>query len=38
MALGPLGLLLGWHSGVQERIQGQAERNLAKFITRAKNS
>jgi ketosteroid isomerase-like protein len=36
MALGPLGLMLGWHSGVQKKIQQQAMSNLKKFISRTK--
>ena len=36
MALGPLGLLLGWQSGVQQKISTQAMSNLTKFITKTK--
>jgi len=36
MALGPLGLLLGWHAGVQQKISTQAMGNLTKFITKTK--
>ncbi len=38
MALGPLGLMLGWHSGVQEKIRHQAMKNLTKFISSTKNA
>jgi len=33
MALGPLGLLLGWQKGVQQKIQQQAYNNLKKFMS-----
>ena len=33
MALGPLGLLLGWHSGVRRKVSDQAMRNLTKFTS-----
>ncbi len=32
MALGPLGLVLGWHSKVQDRIRQQAGSNLKKYM------
>ncbi len=34
MALGPLGLLLGWNAVVRVNIQKQAQANLIKFITK----
>lgn len=36
MALGPLGLLLGWQKGVQKKIQEQAFKNLKKFTSEIK--
>lgn len=36
MALGPLGLLLGWNSKVRKKIQHQALSNLEKFILKRK--
>lgn len=36
MALGPLGLLLGWHKGVRRKVSDQAERNLIKFTSQRK--
>ncbi len=36
MALGFLGLIMGWHSGVQQKISAQAMSNLTKFITKTK--
>jgi len=36
MALGPLGLLLGWNKQVREQIRQQAQRNLIKFTAAAK--
>lgn len=38
MALGPLGLVLGWNSGVQEKIRRQAMSNLTKFILKTKDA
>jgi len=38
MALGPLGLLMGWNSVVQVNIRKQARANLTKFITKSKNT
>ena len=38
MALGPLGAIMGWNSIVKVNIQKQARANLAKFITKAKNT
>ncbi len=37
MALGPLGLLMGWNSIVKLNIQKQARSNLTKFKTKTKN-
>ncbi|MBT3252590.1 MAG: nuclear transport factor 2 family protein [Candidatus Marinimicrobia bacterium] len=38
MALGPLGLLMGWNSVVKVNIRKQAMANLTKFITITKNT
>jgi len=38
MALGPLGLMMGWNSIVQLNIRKQAMANLTKFITMTKNT
>jgi len=38
MALGPLGLLLGWNAGVQKKIRHQAMRNLTKFTSKTNNA
>jgi hypothetical protein len=38
MALGPLGLIMGWNSIVQVNIQKQARVNLTNFITKTKNT
>jgi len=38
MALGPLGLLLGWQKGVKKKIQDQAFTNLKKFISGIKQA
>ncbi len=38
MALGPLGLLMGWNSVVRVNIRRQARTNLTKFITINKNT
>jgi len=35
MALGPLGLILGWHPRIQNKIRHQAQANLIKFIKRS---
>jgi len=37
MALGPLGLFMGWNSVVKVNIRKQAMTNLTKFITITKN-
>lgn len=36
MALGPLGLLLGWHGGVRKKVSVQAMQNLMKFTSKIK--
>ncbi len=38
MALGPLGLLMGWHSVVQANIRSQAMKNLTNFTSKIKNT
>ncbi len=38
MALGPLGLIMGWNSIVKVNIRKQAMANLTKFITMTKNT
>ena len=38
MAMGPLGLILGWNSIVKVNIRKQARVNLTKFITMTKNT
>lgn len=38
MALGPLGLVLGWNPVVRVNIQKQAKANLKNFITKTKNA
>ena len=38
MALGPLGLIMGWNSIVKVNIRKQAMTNLSKFITMRKNT
>ncbi len=38
MALGPLGLFMGWNAVVKVNIRKQAKTNLTKFITITKNT